>query len=453
MRDGLCRIIKLDEEPEFIGRAVCAIGVFDGVHLGHRALIARARELAEQRGVEPFAITFDRDPDQVITPDTAAPQLVSIEQKARRLCDAGASAVLVVPFTAHVAAMSAEAFLSDVLLSACDPVAVVVGEDFRFGSRASGTVDTLRTYCEPRSIAVEALPLVNEGGSPVTSTAIRALVSRGDVERAQVLLQAPHRVEGVVVRGRGEGAGLGVPTANIEPDEFAALPSAGVYAGRLEVADTSWPAAIAVGRPPTFPQARDVLEAHLIGFDGDIYDEHVNIEFVTRLREQRRFASVDELVASMRADIATAAAIVGCEALVLTAAGEVSALDPSAHEDEWGPEEGFLEDGAPIVEDPAALFAAERAVATIDPSSIYEQVDASWTEVLEPAVLGSLMGSGGVSAFMITSPLSAAGIPFAWKPFPPEAQQNVRPDFNYWQRFSLWVPPEFAREARRLLGG
>lgn len=451
MRSNPCRIIKLGEEPEFVGRAVCAIGVFDGVHLGHRALIGRAAELADEIGVEAYAVTFDRDPDQIITPESAAPQLISLEQKARRLCDAGVSAVLIVPFTPQIASMSAEEFLSEVLLSACDPVAIVVGEDFRFGRKASGSVDTLRAYCTPRKIEVEAMPLVFEGGHPVTSTRIRSLVADGDVQGAQALLKTPHRVDGVVVRGRGEGAELGVPTANIAPAEFAALPAAGVYAGRVEVAGATWPAAISVGRPPTFPEAVDVLEAHLVGFAGDIYDEPVSVELLAKLRDQRRFASVDELVASMRADIATAGRIVGLSAQVLT--GEGLASVPQASDEDWDFDEGYLDDGAPVVEDPEALLAAERAVAMIDPSATYAHMDSSWVEVLAPAALGSLMGSGGVNAFMITSPLSAAGIPFAWKPFPPEAQQNVRPDFNYWQRFSLWVPPEYAREARAALGG
>lgn len=450
MSDRLCRIIKVTGEPEFVGRAVCAIGVFDGVHLGHRALVARAAELAHERGVEAFAVTFDRDPDQVVTPESAAPQLIDLAEKARRLCDAGASRVIVVPFDLKLAAMSAEEFLSEVLLGVCDPVAVVVGEDFRFGRRATGTVETLRAYCAPRRIDVEAMPLVIEGGAPVTSTKIRGLVAAGDVVAAQELLGEPHRVTGVVVRGRGEGASLGVPTANIEPEAFAALPAAGVYAGRVVVGGASWPAAISVGRPPTFPQATDLLEAHLIGFSGDIYDEPASVEFLGRLREQRRFDSIDELVVAMRADIVSAGKIAGLEAHVVS--GEGLGQVAPARDFDWVFDEGYLDDGSPVVDDPDALAAAERQVAMIDTDAAYMRYDPSWVEVIDSTSLGGLMGSGGVSAFMITSPLSAAGIPFVWKPFPPEAQQNVRPDFNYWMRFSLWVPPHHAREAKRILG-
>lgn len=438
-----CKIVRITEESEFVGRAVCAIGVFDGVHLGHQQLVAHAVELAQERGVDAYVITFDRDPDQVVTPDSAAPQLLTVSDKTRLLCEQGVDAVLVVPFTHDIAALTPVEFLSDVLLSAVDPVAIVVGSDFRFGRRASGTVETLREFCTPRHIDVVPHELVTSGGYPVTSTRIRGLVAAGDLDAAAALLGRAHRVSGTVVRGRGEGTAIGVPTANIAPVPFAALPGAGVYAARAVTRGEHWPAAVSVGRPPTFPEATDVLEAHLIGFAGDLYDAPVTLEFVTKLRDQRKFDLLEELLAAMRADIVRATTI----AAVVDR--DSAPADDTDEDAEYDLE--YLDDGTPVVEDPAALEAAERAVAGIDRSAAQGLYDETWVEVLGPSRLGSLLSAGGVSAFLITSSLTAYEIPFVWQPFLPEDMQNVRPDFNYWTRFSLHVPPEYAAEATRVL--
>ncbi len=304
-----CRIIQVGAQPDFVGRGVCAIGVFDGVHTGHAALVRDAVVLARHIGVEAYAITFDRDPDQVITPASAAPQLLTLEDKAALLCDQGLDAVLVVPFTADLARITPSEFFSDVLLALVDPVAIVVGEDFHFGHRAQGNVETLAVLAKPRGVDVVPHALVAQDGGAVTSTRIRGLVAAGEMEAAAELLGRPHRVSGTVVRGRGEGSSIGVPTANVDPVVYAALPQAGVYAGRAIVGDRQWPAAISVGRPPTFSDATDVLEVHLIGFEGDLYGAPLTVEFLARLRDQRRFDSLPELLEAMRADIATAGRI------------------------------------------------------------------------------------------------------------------------------------------------
>jgi len=437
-----CRIVRLSEEPEFVGRAVCAIGVFDGVHTGHAALVKCAVELASRRGVECFAITFDRDPDQVVTPDSAAPQLLTLEAKAQLLCDAGADAVLVVPFTLGVAALSPDEFLTNILLSAVDPVAIVVGEDFRFGRYAAGTVETLMAFCEPRGIDVAPCSLVGKDGAAVTSTRIRALVAAGDVESASLFLGRPHRVAGTVVRGRGEGTGIGVPTANVAPVEFAALPGAGVYAGRVSVEDEVWPAAISVGRPPTFPEATDVLEAHLIGFDGDIYGLEVGVTFLARLRDQRPFSSVEQLKDAMCADIETASRIAGPAAHAAIAPDVLVASAINESKD-------YLDDGSPVVEDPAALEAAERAAAGAEPNNPYADFTGDWVEVLGPISLVAV--TGPLTAFHITSPLAAEGIPFVWDPYDPQNMTAVRPELMSVKRFRLFVAPADAERARSIL--
>jgi riboflavin kinase/FMN adenylyltransferase len=190
-------------------------------------------------------------------------------------------------------------------------VAVVVGHDFRFGHRAEGDVDTLVRYGADRGFAVVAHVLVRDGGEPVTSTRIRALIADGDVAGAARLLGRAHRVRGEVVRGRGEGAELDAPTANMEVGPFAALPGDGVYAGRVCIDGIAYTAALSVGTPPTFPEATAPLEAHVVGFRGDLYGRILSVEFVDRIREQRRFENIADLKAQIALDIHEAKRIAG----------------------------------------------------------------------------------------------------------------------------------------------
>lgn len=289
-----------------------AIGVFDGVHLGHQALLADAVARARQAEARAVVLTFDRDPDQVVTPEAAAPQLLTLDEKLEYLAASGADCVLVIPFCMRLAEMTPERFLDDVLTTAVDPIAVLVGRDFRFGSHASGTVATLERYGREHGFDVVAHELIERNGEPVTSTRIRRLVAHARIEEANALLGRAHRVTGRVAHGRGEGVSLlGVPTANVRPVAHAAVPGDGVYAGRVHVGGTVHPAAISVGVPPTFPDARDLLEAHLIDWEGDLYACDVVVEFVARLRDQTAFDSHAELSSAIRADIARAREVLG----------------------------------------------------------------------------------------------------------------------------------------------
>lgn len=287
-----------------LGRSVAALGVFDGVHVGHQALVRDTVTLARIRGAQAVVVTFDRDPDQVVSPSTAAPQLMDLEDKLSFLDDLGADAVLVVPFDHDMAVRAPLVFLDDVLLRAMTPLAAVVGYDFRFGHRAEGDVDTLVRYGAAHGFTVVAHELVHVGDGPVTSTRIRRLVAQGDVAGAAELLGRPHRMRGEVVHGRGEGVALGAPTANVGVRPYAALPADGVYAGLVTVDDRRYAAGISVGTPPTFPEAEGTLEAHLIGFEGDLYGRSILLEFVARLREQRRFESDAALAEAIAADLA-----------------------------------------------------------------------------------------------------------------------------------------------------
>lgn len=286
-----------------LGRCVAALGVFDGVHVGHQALVREAVALARTHDALAAVVTFDRDPDQVVTPATAAPQLLDVDDKLALLADLGADVVLVMPFTPELAATPPLVFLDEVLLRSMTPVAVVVGHDFRFGHRAEGDVDVLVRYGADHGFTVMAHELVRDGGVPVTSTRIRALVAAGDVAEAARLLGRPHRVAGRVVRGRGEGAELDAPTANLEVRAFAAMPADGVYAARTTVDGVRYAAGVSVGVPPTFPEAHATLEAHVLGLRGDLYGRTLTLEFLARLRGQRRFDTLAELKAAISADL------------------------------------------------------------------------------------------------------------------------------------------------------
>lgn len=296
---------------EPLGRCVAALGVFDGVHLGHQALVGDAVSLARSKDALAVVVTFDRDPDQVVSPATASTQLLELRDKLDLLAGTGPDVVLVMPFTEELARTAPLSFLDEVLLESMTPVAVVVGYDFRFGHRAEGDVDTLVRYGAEHEFAVVAHELLRDDGSPVTSTRIRALVAEGDVEEAARLLGRPHRVAGEVGHGRGEGAELDAPTANLLVPPYAAVPADGVYAGRAEVDGVMYAAAISVGLPPSFPEATDELEVHLIGFRGDLYGRTLTVEFLTRLRALRRFDDPAELAAAIQADVARVRQITG----------------------------------------------------------------------------------------------------------------------------------------------
>lgn len=294
-----------------LGRSVVAMGVFDGVHIGHQALIADTIAIARARDAASVVLTFDRDPDQIVTPAGAAPQLLDLEDKLDALAALGPDFVLVIPFESHLAAMPPLVFLDAVLLKAVEPIAVVVGYDFRFGHRAEGDVDVLVRYGADHDFTVVAHDLIHADGSIVTSTRIRELVASGDVAEAARLLGKPHTVRGMVVHGRAEGIVLGVPTANLSVDTYAALPAHGVYAGTCELDGVHYPAGISVGHAPSFPEAAADLEAHLIGFEGDLYDRSLAIGFIERIRDQKVFSDPRDLAAAIAEDLHEVDRIVG----------------------------------------------------------------------------------------------------------------------------------------------
>ncbi|MBN2848612.1 MAG: bifunctional riboflavin kinase/FAD synthetase [Coriobacteriia bacterium] len=299
----MTRIIEHQPGMDPIGPAAAAIGVFDGVHLGHQALISDAVALATERDIASCVVTFDRDPDQVVTPDRAAPQLTAVEDKIALLTALGPDVVLVVPFDRQLAALTPEEFVTSVLLDAMEPRVCVVGHDFRFGTRASGDVDTLRALGARHGFDVVTHGLVRDGEAPITSSRIRRAIAAGDVMSAARMLGRHHRLTGTVMRGQRLGHTLGTPTANLDVDPRFALPAPGVYASYAEAGGVRYPAAVSVGVAPSFRDATCLLEAHLIGYEGDLYGASVTVHFVERLREQRAFSDRAALADAIARDV------------------------------------------------------------------------------------------------------------------------------------------------------
>jgi riboflavin kinase / FMN adenylyltransferase len=451
------RIIHWQHGTEPLGSAVVAIGVFDGVHLGHQALLRDTVADAAARGVDSVAVTFDRDPDQIVSPGTAAPQLLGLADKLDAMSRTGLDAIVVVPFTTQLAELPPESFLDSVLLAALSPVAVHVGSDFRFGKMATGDVSTLQRVGAIRGFDVKPHDLVTSEGEAITSTRIRGLVAGGHIAEATQLLGGHSCVTGTVHRGRGEGAGLGFPTANVVPVEFAALPGSGVYAGRAALADGStWAAAISVGTPPMFPDAKDYLEAHLIEFDGDLYDQPITLEFWDRLRDQRSYPDLDALKLAIAADVDRALEIAGFTD------DEVTPDTVTIEDDHFDLEPPIVilpfinplprrtaddVEAEDYVSDPAALEAAEQA-AMHAPDSFANLATGDWEPVGGEIWLES--ATAGAAGFLHISPLAAADIPYVWDPYPPESMPGgLRPAVS--RPFTVLVPASQLAEAEALM--
>jgi riboflavin kinase / FMN adenylyltransferase len=298
--------------PALPGGSVVTIGAYDGVHLGHHSIIDRVRKLAADRGVAAALVTFDQHPARLVRPETAPLLLTDPEQKLELLEATGLDLLLVVRFDAERSEESPEDFVREVLVGALGAKAVVVGEDFHFGHERRGDVALLRSMGAEAGFEVDGVGLLGPDGRPadeahrVSSTAIRKALAAGDVERAAQLLGRHHEVRGVVQHGDGRGGPeLGFPTANVAVPEDILLPADGIYAGwYTRPGGERHPAAISLGRRPTFYETAhaSLLEAHLLDFDGDLYDERARVDFVERLRGEVRFDTVEALIEQMGRD-------------------------------------------------------------------------------------------------------------------------------------------------------
>lgn len=305
-----------DDTPPSADGFVVTIGVFDGVHLGHQEVIRRAQAHGDRLGVGTAVVTFDRHPATLLRPETAPLLLTSLDQKLELLDAAGVDCAYVVHFDEARSEEDAEDFVSEVLVGRLGARSVVVGEDFHFGHRRRGNVALLRDLGTRHGFEVEGLALLGRGDAiePVSSTAIRRSLAGGDVAAAGRMLGRPYELRGTVVTGDQRGRQIGFPTANIPVPKAMAIPADAVYAGWYVHADGArHPAALNLGRRPTFYEHSDtsLLEAHLIGFDGDLYDQLARVEFVELLRSEVRFESVEALVAQLERDVETARGVLG----------------------------------------------------------------------------------------------------------------------------------------------
>jgi riboflavin kinase / FMN adenylyltransferase len=301
-------ITHLDGRP-FAEGTVVTIGAYDGVHLGHQAVIAEVRRLAAERGTRSAVVTFDRHPAFVVRPESAPRLLTDLDQKLELLESTGVDATVLVPFDAQRSQESPEDFVQAVLVECLGVRGVVVGDDFHFGHQRRGNVALLREIGAREGFDVEPLQLVLRADGvdePVSSTAIRRALAGGEVDLAAHLLGRPFEARGRVVTGDQRGRLLGFPTANVEVPNQICLPADGVYAGWYERPDgASHPCAINLGRRPTFYEHADhsLLEAHLLDFQDDLYGESARVRFVGFLRSERKFDGIDALVAQLKHDV------------------------------------------------------------------------------------------------------------------------------------------------------
>lgn len=308
-------MIVIENPREFPARArgaYATIGNFDGVHLGHQRILARLRALADQAGAPALALTFHPHPATLLRPQLAPVPLVWPEREAVLLKEAGATEVGVFKTGSWLLSMSAREFFDAIVLGLLAARGLVEGPNFAFGHDRQGDVASLRAWCSESGLDFETMDAIRVGDELVSSSRIRESIREGRVLEAASLLGRPHRIRGIVSRGAGRGAGLGFPTINLQDVDVLA-PADGVYAARAFIADEQkpWPAACNLGPNPTFGESARKIEAHLIGFQGDLLDQRVELDFLDRIRPTQKFPDLQALLDQIAVDLKATLAIVG----------------------------------------------------------------------------------------------------------------------------------------------
>ena len=281
-----------------------ALGNFDGVHLGHQAVLRRAVDTGRERGARVVAAIFDPHPRAVLGVGGLPKLLTTLGLRREALLRYGVDEVRVITFDLDLSKKSPRGFVRDVLVGEMGAEAVVVGANFRFGHRAAGDVRDLAALMEEMGGTAYAVPVRGAGEhGEISSTRIRTLLSEGNSAQAAGLLGRPYVLRGEVVEGDGRGRTIGFPTANVRPDPVALVPARGVYAGFVRVGEESFAACTNVGVAPTFDRAESRVEAHLLDFHGDLYGRVVDVEFAWRIRDEKRFSGVDDLKEQIRRDV------------------------------------------------------------------------------------------------------------------------------------------------------
>lgn len=296
-------VINIENISVLERKTIVTVGMFDGLHVGHRHLLACLMEQSRARNLEPVVVTFDSHPRSVLFPETPMALLSTCGERMRLLEDIGVPTVVLVRFTRETASLSACRFAERFLCRKLGMRTLLLGYDNSFGSKSDNDFAQLPQLAERYGFDIVRDSAVILDGVEVSSTKIRRALQEGNLRRANAMLGAPYSVAGHVVHGRHIGTGIGFPTANIEPDELCKmLPAAGVYALRATVDGAVWPAMANLGEQPTFDGKKTVLEVNMIGFEGDIYGKKIKVDFVERIRDIQTFASADELAARLVRD-------------------------------------------------------------------------------------------------------------------------------------------------------
>ena len=286
-----------------------AIGNFDGVHLGHSAMLRELRKLASAQGTAAVAVTFDPHPIAVLRPEFTPPVLTAIDDRIELLHAAGADSVIVLPVTRSLLGMTAEQFFQNVIVDTFHARGVVEGPNFRFGKNRAGDTAMLERYCQQAAIAFQVVDPVEADGHLISSSRIRELICKRSLRQATQLLGHSYRMTGIVGQGAGRGAGIGFPTANLANVETL-LPAHGVYAGQVVLNGIRYPVAVSIGPNPTFGEQREKVECYIHNFTGDLYTQTLHVDLLSEVRPLESFNSVDELVRQIREDVEATCRIV-----------------------------------------------------------------------------------------------------------------------------------------------
>lgn len=294
--------------PNLLSASVVTLGMFDGVHRGHQALLHACWSHADKCGLPAVALTYEPHPSVILRPERAVRLLTPLPEKLALLAKARMDDVVIPEFSREFSQLSAEAFLRDILMAALHPQIIVAGYRTTFGHARAGTAAVLQAYGREHGIPIDIIPPFEVAGGPVSSTRIRQCLGEGNVEVAAELLGYRYQLHGRVVRGDGRGHQIGVPTANLEVPDEKLIPADGVYAVEAEAPGVTRRAVMNIGSRPTFARPYS-LEAHLLDFHADLYDQPLTVTFLTRLRGVIPFHSVEDLLAQIQRDIAAARAV------------------------------------------------------------------------------------------------------------------------------------------------
>ncbi len=300
------RIFETVDIPEKFPSPVLTIGNYDGIHIGHRQIIERVKARAADIGGTSMLMTFNPHPLHVLRPDKELAGIVPLEEKKRLIAQTGIDVLFVLPFTQEFSRLSPETFVSYILVEKLAVKGVVIGYDFKFGSKGMGDIPMLETLGRSYGFFVEVVEAITLEGEKIGSNRVRRLVSEGDVTKAAGLLGRPYEIEGTVVMGAQRGSAIGYPTINLET-QYSLVPANGVYVTEVEVHGRRHGAVTNIGYDPTFTDARvRTIETFILDFDGTLYGEKVKLRFLKRLRDEIKFSSVDELKARIAGDVDTA---------------------------------------------------------------------------------------------------------------------------------------------------